>query len=186
MDLQNHLLIANDPNCAAALSQTLIYICQHDKQGTMGLIINQLCGLQLRDIFKSLSIRMPDESLATKPVFTGGPIEADVGFVLHTEEGTRTDWHSSLAVGNGLCVTTSKDIMHAMARNQGPKHALLTLGYSGWGEGQLEDEIHQQQWLTCYANPSIIFNTPIKQRWAAAQSLRGIAAHQFCSMVGHA
>lgn len=182
-NLRNHFLIALDNDHGSPFHRAVVYICEHDKYGSMGLIINRLSGLHLNDIFSSMQITVNNFIDTATPIFTGGPVKENAGFVLHRHEGT---WESSLQTSDKLAVTSSKDIIHAFANNNGPKESLITLGFSGWEVGQLESEIAKNVWLTCPAHEDIIFNVPIAQRWNAAVESMGFSPNQLVTKVGHA
>lgn len=181
--LQNHFLIAHDNHPDDPFYKTVVYICQHNDSGTMGLVINRRCGLIATELFSALEIVLHDQSLQNKPVLCGGPVQEDVGFVIHTDEG---QWESSFDINENVTVTTSKDIMQAIADAHGPKNSLFLLGYSGWEPHQLEQELERNVWLTCPASEEILFNTPIEQRWDAAIHSLGIDPSQLVHQTGHA
>ena len=181
--LTNHFLIAMpglaDPN----FFHTVTYICEHSEQGAMGLVINRPMGLQLADIFEQLDIKIDDPNISQTPVYLGGPVQGDRGFVLHDSE---REWDSTLKVTEDISVTTSMDILQAIAAGEGPAHSLVTLGYAGWGAGQLEEEMAQNTWLSGPAKSEIIFNRPSDQRWQAAADLLGVDLNLLSSEAGHA
>ncbi len=149
---------------------SVVYICQHDREGAMGLIINKTAETPLTEILQHLEISV-GERTSDKPLFLGGPVQPEHGFVIHAPLG---DWRTSMPVTDQIAVTTSKDILVAMGEGEGPEDALVTLGYSGWDPGQLEAEIQQNCWITCEANPEILFHTPARERWRTAAALVGI------------
>ncbi|MEN8178185.1 MAG: YqgE/AlgH family protein [Pseudomonadota bacterium] len=181
--LTNHFLIAMpglaDPN----FFHTVTYICEHSEQGAMGLVINRPMGLQLADIFEQLDIKITDSNILQVPVYMGGPVQGDRGFVLHN---TDSEWDSTLQVTAEISVTTSMDILQAIATGQGPAHSLITLGYAGWGAGQLEEELAQNAWLSGPAESDIIFSRASDQRWQAAADLLGVDLNLLSSEAGHA
>lgn len=183
INLRDHFLIALDNDRTSPFHRAVVYICEHDKYGSMGLIINHLSGLHLNDIFSSMQIVANKSTDFGMPIFTGGPVKENAGFVLHRNEGI---WESSLQTSKKLAVTSSKDIIHAFANNNGPKESLITLGFSGWQVGQLEAEIASNVWLVCQANDDIIFNVPIAQRWNAAIESMGFNQSQLVTDIGHA
>ena len=182
INLRDHFLIAMDDG-SSAFHRTVIYICEHDKHGSMGLIINRLSGLHLNDIFSSMQITVNKASEILTPVFTGGPVKENAGFVLHRNEDK---WESSLQISQKLAITSSKDIIHALANDNGPEQSLITLGFSGWEVGQLEAEIAKNIWLVCPANEDIIFNVPITERWHSAIESMGFSPTQLILDIGHA
>ncbi len=179
----DHFLIAMpnmlDPNFAG----TLTYVCDHGEQGALGVVINRPIELNLDALFSQIGLNLEDEHLRQEPVFYGGPVQAERGFVLHRPVG---EWSSTLSVNDRVGLTTSKDILEATARQEGPKEILVTLGYSGWGPGQLEDEIKQNAWLTVEADPEVIFSLPPAERLNAAMHLLGIDLSMLSEEAGHA
>ncbi len=179
----DHFLIAMphmaDPNFAG----TLTYICDHSEQGALGLVVNRPIDVTLRSLFERIGLTLEDEALARLPVYFGGPVQTERGFVLHRPLG---DWNSTLAVNDRVGLTTSRDILEAASRRQGPAQILVTLGYAGWGPGQLEDEIKQNAWLTVAADPDVIFDLPPQQRLPAAMQLLGIDPAMLSEQAGHA
>lgn len=182
--LQNHFLIAmpslEDPNFARSVT----YICEHDENGAMGIVINHPLNVDVDAVLKQLKF-VDDEQQPThtQAVLAGGPVQVDRGFVLHTPQ---SGWSSSLRLSEGIMVTTSRDVLSAIANNEGPMQYLIALGYAGWSAGQLEQELQDNAWLTIEADPEILFNTPIEQRWQQATKKLGIEVHQLTSQVGHA
>jgi len=181
--LTNHFLIAmpglKDPN----FSGTLSYICEHSPQGTMGIVINRPAGLTFGAILEQLSLSPVDEEIAQRPVFIGGPVQQERGFVLHNDD---TTWDSTLKVVDGISITTSRDILEAIAAGEGPEKSLMALGYAGWSGGQLEREMSENAWLSCPAEEAIIFTLPFEQRLSAAARQLGIDLNLLSSEAGHA
>lgn len=177
------LLIAmpslTDPN----FSRGVTLMCQHTAEGALGITINRQSDLTLIDVLAQLDIHCDDESVANQPVFDGGPVHQERGFVVHTPAGP---WESSMEVAPGIMVTTSRDILEAIACNRGPEKYLVALGYAGWGAGQLEDEIKENAWLNVNADSVIIFDLPVDDRWARAVSSLGIDASTLQPTGGHA
>ncbi len=186
--LTGHLLIAmpamQDPNFV----KTVTYICEHSDQGALGIVINRPLGMELGAIFDQLALEGAAPELARQPVLQGGPVHPERGFVLHEPdaEPAGADFDATVAVTDAIRVTTSQDILSAMARGQGPKRALVALGYAGWGAGQLENELAQNAWLSVPATPQIIFETPFEQRWRESARLLGIDLHTISHQAGHA
>lgn len=185
--LAGHLLIAmpalQDPN----FFQTVTYICEHSEEGALGLIINRPLSMDLSSIFEQLSLTSVDPLIGRQQVLQGGPVHQKRGFVLHElalSEGLSFD--STLPVSDTICMTTSTDILAAMARGQGPRRALVALGYAGWGAGQLENELGHNTWLSVPATPQIIFETPFELRREAATRLLGIELSTLSHQSGHA
>lgn len=165
--------------------QTVSLICQHDANGAIGVIINRLTEHRLGDIFDHLSLPVFNLENTVQPVFQGGPINPEMGLVIHSS-GNKRNWESSLEIGGGLWLTSSRDILGAIARGQGPDNAIMILGYAGWGPGQLEAEIQQNSWFNVPADHSLIFSSQIEQKWQQAAKLLGIDYLQLSSQVGHA
>lgn len=182
-NLTNHFLIAmpqlEDPN----FFHTVTYICEHSNDGAMGIVINRPMELHLADIFEQLKIPVSTEKIAEQPVYTGGPVQSDRGFVLHDSD---SDWSSTLKVTTDISVTTSLDILEAIAAGKGPERNLVALGYASWGAGQLENEIAQNVWLSGPAENNIIFKRASKERWQAAADLLGIDLNLLSGDAGHA
>ena len=181
--LTDQFLIAmpamGDPN----FDHTVTYICEHSGEGALGLVINRPSGMSLRDVFGQMDLDLVDQELGDVPVLQGGPVQPERGFVIH-DSGQK--WSSTLPVSESIQITTSRDVLEAMARGDGPERALVALGYAGWGAGQLESEMAANAWLTVPANEDIIFNIPFEERWRAAAALIGIDIDQISSDVGHA
>lgn len=181
---ENQFLIAmpslNDPY----FSRSLTYICEHNDDGAMGLVINQPTTLNLKALMSQIDDEIVvSEENAEQIVLAGGPVSQDRGFILHSNQ---QGWSSSLQLTDDMMVTTSKDILPAMATNKGPDKCLVALGYAGWTAGQLEQEIQENSWLTVEADPDIIFNTPIHRRWQAAVNKLGVDIWQLAPTSGHA
>lgn len=183
VELTNHFLLAmptlEDPN----FRRTLTYICEHTEYGAMGLVINRPLALTVGEVLQHLDIEPTATDLAQQPVHYGGPVEAERGFVIHTPVG---HWEGSLRLSDHLAVTTSRDILEAMAQGTGPEQALMTLGYSGWGAGQLDAEMAHNAWLTCPADLDVLFSMPAEERLATAAARIGIDLSLMSSDPGHA
>ena len=181
--LTNQFLIAMpnllDPN----FFHSVTYICEHNQHGAMGIVINQPVELTVGELMEQMGETAPDTAIAQQTVFRGGPVEEERGFVLHTPLG---EWQSTMPISDDIGITTSNDIITALAKNQGPKHCLVALGYAGWGAGQLEEEIRNNAWLNCRGDAKILFETEISQRWEAAAALIGVNIHQLTGDAGHA
>lgn len=179
----DHFLIAMpgmvDPNFAG----TLTYICDHNPDGALGVVINRPIELDLGTLFEQIGIPLDDLELGKQPVYFGGPVQVERGFVLHRPIGA---WNSTLNVHDRVGLTTSKDILEATGRHEGPGEMLVTLGYAGWSAGQLETEIKQNAWLTVEADPAVIFDLPPEQRFAAAMQILGIDLAMLSDEAGHA
>jgi putative transcriptional regulator len=181
--LTNQLLIAmpalNDPN----FNRTVTLICEHTDQGALGIVINRPLDVRLAEIFAQLALDRCDEEASRQIVLHGGPVQQERGFVLHDDERA---WDSTLRIAERISVTTSRDILVAMANGKGPDHALVALGYAGWAPGQLEREIVENAWLSVKSTPEILFHTPFAERWEAAAKLLGIDFTRLSSEAGHA
>jgi putative transcriptional regulator len=181
--LKSQLLIAmpslEDPNFA----RTVTYLCEHAGDGAMGIVLNRPTELSLVDMLEHMEIDGDFSTIEGQFVFAGGPVETERGIVLHS--GDR-GWDATLAVGNGISMTTSRDILEAMVRGEGPEQSLVALGYAGWGAGQLEREMQQNAWLSGPSDPSIVFELPPDQRWDAAARLLGVDIRLLSSEAGHA
>lgn len=182
-NLTNHFLIAmpglNDIN----FSRSVTYICEHNQNGTLGITINRLADLRLEELLKQLGIEAATPAIAQRPVYIGGPVQQDRGFILHSPNGV---WDSSLRITDSISVTTSRDILNSIARGDGPDDSIIALGYSGWAPGQLEAEMSANSWLSCPANEDILFHTPAEQRWDAAAKLLGVDLRLLSHDAGHA
>ncbi|TAL63996.1 MAG: YqgE/AlgH family protein [Legionella sp.] len=181
--LANHLLVAmpslNDPN----FERTVIYVCEHHVQGSVGLIINRPMQFPLSIVFEQLKIEPIKVEQNSLPLLFGGPIQPERGFVIHKQMG---EWRSSLHLQDGVTVTTSNDIIRAIAQDAGPKDVLVTLGYAGWVEDQLEKEVMDNFWLVCPYDPAILYEVPFADRWEYAGLTLGVKMNQLSSNFGHA
>lgn len=181
--LANHLLIAmpgmGDPN----FERTVTLLCQHDENGSLGVVINRrIEDFSLADVLEHLEIEAGTMH-SPGPVFSGGPVHPELGMVLHDYS---QDWQSTLRIGDKLGLTTSLDIMHALAQGGVPGRSLLVLGYAGWGSGQLEHELQENAWLCAPADPAIIFEAPVEERWSRAAGQLGIDLMTMSTGAGHA
>jgi putative transcriptional regulator len=181
--LTNHFLIAmpmlEDPN----FYHSVTYICEHNEQGAMGIVINRPLDIALGDVLEHMHIEQHNLGTAGREVYLGGPVQPERGFVLHEPLGK---WDSMLPVTEQIGITTSRDILMAMNDGQGPERALVALGYAGWGPGQLEKEMAENAWLSVPADSTIIFDTPIERRWQAAAANLGIDLNTLSDDIGHA
>ena len=182
INLTSHFLIAmpamSDPN----FSRTLTFVCEHNERGALGIVVNRPIDVTLAALFRQVEIELPESPLGDQPVFFGGPVQFDHGFVLHRPVG---GWKSTLPVGE-IGLTTSRDILEAMAAGEGPREQLVALGYAGWAPGQLEDEIRRNGWLTVEADIDLIFNVPPDARYDAAMHALGVNAANLSEEAGHA
>lgn len=180
--LTDHFLIAmptlQDPN----FSRTVTYLCQHNQDGALGIMVNRQHSMLVGDLLDQLSLLPEDPAIAKGPVYFGGPVQPERGFVLHVPCG---DWDSTLPVNSQISLTTSRDILEAIAAGQGPDKWLIALGYSGWGEGQLEYEIQQNSWLNGVASEHIIFDLPSEDRWREAAQSIGVDIGLISGQAGH-
>ncbi len=182
-DFTNQFLIAMpsmaDPNFGGAV----VFVAEHSPKGALGLVINRPMEIDLGTLFERIDLKLEIAPLANAPVLFGGPVQMDRGFVLHEPVG---EWNSTVAVGEGIGLTSSKDVLEAVAGGAGPDRLIVTLGYAGWGPGQLEEEISHNAWLTVPANAELIFDTPVDERLHAAFRLLGIDPAFLAPSAGHA
>lgn len=179
----NHLLIALPSLRDRYFERSVILICQHDDDGAMGLVINRASEYTAGEILQQMGIASTDPALQSKPVLAGGPVHPERGFVLH--DGSQP-YESSLALGDDLYLTTSRDVLEAMARGEGPRQTLLALGCAGWGAGQLEQELLDDCWLLVPSRHDVLFQLPLAQRWQAAAGSIGIDLLNHAGHSGHA
>lgn len=181
--LENQLLIAMPSLDDSYFNKTVTYICEHNAEGAMGLIINLPINVSLNELLTQIDEDKIDIPELDQQVLTGGPVSQDRGFVLHS---TQSGWSSSLALNDEVMITTSKDILMALGTEEAPEKYMVTLGYAGWGPGQLEEEIKENSWLVTPADEDILFNTPIEQRWKKATTMLGIDLAHLSNEIGHA
>lgn len=183
LSLANHLLIAmpslHDPN----FKKSVIYICEDQVQGTVGLIINQPSPYTLKMVFDQIQVEALKTESNNIPLLIGGPLQPERGFVIHRPVGS---WNSSLALSDDVTVTTSNDIIRAIAANAGPSDALVTLGYVAWGSDQLQQEVMDNQWLVCPCTPELLYSVPFEERWEYAGLSIGVRMNQISDSIGHA
>ena len=184
----NQFLIAMPGMGDESFAGAVVYLCEHTDKGALGLVINKPIDIKLKNLFEKVELTLDREDIAEEPVYYGGPVQTERGFVLHErldDEGGH--YSSTLAIpGGALEMTTSKDVLEALSNGAGPKKLLVTLGYSGWGAGQLEEEIQRNGWITVEAEPGVIFDTPVEQRYHRALSLLGIDPALLSAEAGHA
>lgn len=183
LDLTNHFLIAMPSLADPNFSHTVTLVCAHSEEGAMGIVINRPLEIELEEVLSQLDLPTDNPAIASLPVYEGGPVHRDRGFVIHTP---LTEFNSTICVTGQVGVSTSRDILDAMSRGQGPAHALVALGYAGWGAGQLEEEISQNAWLSIPADPDILFDTPPELRWYRAAEGLGVDLNMLSSDTGHA
>jgi len=188
INLTNQFLIAMPGMADDNFSRTVVYLCEHSKNGALGLVINRPTDITLKSLFEKVELSLDRDELAQQPVFFGGPVQTERGFVLHERTGTeQSPYTSTLSIaGGGLEMTTSKDVLEALANGAGPRRLMVTLGYSGWSAGQLEEEIGRNGWLTVDADPKVIFDTPVEERYQRALSLLGFDPLMLSQEAGHA
>jgi len=187
VNLTGQFLVAMPAMTDPYFAKSVTFVCEHNADGAMGVIINRPIEMKLKTLFKQLKLQAAKEETGDSPVHFGGPVQIDRGFVLHQPIH---DWNSSLVIGEDIALTTSKDILEAMANGTGPDHALITLGYAGWGAGQLEQEIGQNAWLTVEADrearDQLLFGLPHAEKVEAAMRLLGLDFARFAEEAGHA
>ena len=183
VNLTDHFLIAMPNMADPHFAKSLTYICEHNDQGALGVVVNRPIEMNLESLFEQVDIELTAENIKEMLVYFGGPVQMDRGFVLHQPVG---EWQSTLAVNNDLGLTSSKDILHAVGRGEGPDKILVTLGYAGWAPGQLEHELAQNAWLSVKASPQVIFDLPFEARFQAAMEMLGINPANFSEDAGHA
>jgi len=181
--LTNHFLIAmpglQDPN----FSRTVTYVCEHTDQGAMGIVINRPMDIRLGEVLEQLDIASADRRVLDAAVYLGGPVQPDRGFVLHT---SGENFDSTLNITPEISVTTSRDVLEAIADGRGPERRFIALGYAGWAGGQLEEEMSANSWLSGPADEEIIFRLPADARWQAAAHLLGVDMNLLTGEAGHA
>ena len=183
VNLTDHFLIAMPAMTDPYFAKSLTYVCEHSEQGALGVVINKPIEMTMKMLLDQIGIDLEAEAHAEELVHFGGPVQMDRGFVLHQPVG---DWMSTMAVNDSVALTTSKDILEAVGRGQGPYKLLVSLGYAGWAAGQLELELAQNAWLTVPASSAIIFDLPWEQRLPAAMQLLGVDPASLADGVGHA
>jgi len=183
VNLTHHFLIAMPSMADPNFSRTLTYVCEHNADGALGVVVNRPMEMTLSALFERLSINMKLNTMGKAPVYFGGPVQTDHGFVLHKFRGT---WQSTMAIKDEVGLTTSKDILEAVGQGEGPAKFLVALGYSGWSAGQLEHEIKQNAWLTVEASDAIIFDLPVEAKLPAAMGLLGVDFAKLSDEAGHA
>jgi putative transcriptional regulator len=183
VNLTHHFLIAMPNMADPYFSRSLTYICEHNPEGALGIVVNRPIEMTLSSLFERLELKLEEKGVGVDPVYFGGPVQTDRGFVLHQPIG---NWQATLAVRNSVGLTTSRDILEAVEHGTGPQRMIVTLGYSGWSAGQLEDEIKQNSWLTVEAQDRILFDLPAEDRLAAAMELLGVDFARLSEHAGHA
>jgi putative transcriptional regulator len=205
INLTHHFLIAMPGLEDATFAKSVVYLCEHSERGALGLVINKASDLSMQGLFEKVDLPLLRADLINAPVLQGGPVHTERGFVLHeamlaTPEQTEQDalaaiqtdappesiYASTMVIPGGLEMTTSKDVLEALSTGAGPRRVLISLGYSAWGQGQLESELAENSWLTVGADMSVIFDTPLEQRYERAMGLLGLASWMLSSEIGHA
>ena len=181
--LTGHFIIAMPSLTDSYFDQSVTYICEHDENGAFGIVINHETDITLDDILTDIDLSPENSSNHNQTLFIGGPVQQDRGFILHKTSG---EWKSTLKVDDKISLTTSRDILEAIAKNKGPKDNLVVLGYAGWAPGQLEQEFLDNAWLSCPADENIIFKTPVKNRFQSAADIIGVDMSTISNDTGHA
>ncbi|NQW94901.1 MAG: YqgE/AlgH family protein [Polaromonas sp.] len=188
INFTHHFLIAMPGLEDAMFSKSVIYMCEHSERGALGLVINKPSDINLKNLFDKVELPLHRADLTLAPVFQGGPVQTERGFVLHEcmMPGDESIYASTMTIPGGLEMTTSKDVLEALSTGNGPRKIFVSLGYSSWGEGQLESEISDNSWLTVAADPAVIFDTPVEQRYDKALLLLGLQSWMLSPEAGHA
>ena len=192
INLTNHFLIAMPGLEDAIFSKSVVYVCEHTPRGALGIVINKPSEMKMQALFGKIDLPLQRQDLTSKPVFQGGPVHTDRGFVLHdpvfseNEKPEQAVYASTMSIPGGLEMTTSKDVLEALSNGSGPRRVLVSLGYAAWGEGQLETELGENSWLTVDADQTVIFDTPAEDRYDKALNLLGLQAWMISTQVGHA
>lgn len=182
VSFKNQFLIAmphlKDPD----FSQSVTYICEHNKEGAMGIVINLPSHLSYNDIFDDLGITISNSKVKDLPALNGGPVQVNRGFIIHKTKG---DWESSMETGNDIYLTVSRDVMENIAQGSGPSDFIIALGYAGWDAGQLEMEFSQNAWLNAPVDEDILFKLPYEERWHATARAIGVDLNLLSTQYGH-
>ena len=188
INLTHHFLIAMPGLADGAFAKSVIYMCEHSERGALGLIINKPSDINVKGLFDKVELPLRREDLTLNPVFHGGPVQTERGFVLHESmmPGNESVYASTMSIPGGLEMTTSKDVLEALSTGAGPRRVFVSLGYSAWGEGQLESELLDNSWLTVAADLSVIFDTPVQERYDKALLLLGLQSWMVSPVAGHA
>lgn len=181
--LDQQVLIAMPGMVDSNFAGSVTLLCQHNDEGAIGITINRLSDYSLGEIFSQLHLDCDNETICNMQVLEGGPVAPDRGFVLHSpHEG----YESSMAVGPDIMVTTSRDVLAAIAEGGGPEKYIIALGYAGWGGGQLEGELRENAWISVMADSDIVFDMPVPNRFDGALGRLGIEVDRLHSDIGHA
>ncbi|MBC7620738.1 MAG: YqgE/AlgH family protein [Candidatus Saccharibacteria bacterium] len=192
INLTHCFLIAMPSLEDAIFSKSVVFVCEHSPRGALGLVINKPADIDMTELFGKVDLPLKRLDLAASPVFQGGPVQTERGFVLHEalraegQDPNQSLYASTMSIPGGLEMTTSKDVLEALSAGFGPQRVLVSLGYAAWGEGQLETELGENSWLTVDADPTVIFDTPVHQRYDKALALLGLKAWMLSTQAGHA
>jgi len=199
MNLTHHFLIAMPglEDASSFFSRSVVYLCEHSERGALGLVINKPMGIKLGGLLEKVDLTLGRQDLSEAPVFHGGPLQTERGFVLHDAmkpahvggvegEGEASPYASTMSIAGGLEMTTSKDVLEALSHGAGPRRVLVTLGYASWAEGQLESELAENSWLTVEADPQVIFDAPVRERYDRALALLGLQSWTLSPEAGRA
>lgn len=192
INLTNHFLIAMPGLDDAIFAKSVVYVCEHSPRGALGLVINKPSDIKMEALFGKVELPLLRHDLTDSPVFQGGPVQVERGFVLHEPlfaqdaKPEEALYASTMTIPGGLEMTTSRDVLEALSSGSGPRKVLVSLGYSAWGEGQLETELGENSWLTVDADQALIFDTPVEQRYDRALALLGLQSWMLSTQAGHA
>ena len=188
INLTHHFLIAMPGLQDQTFAKSVVYMCEHSDQGALGLVINKPSDINIKGLFDKVELPLRREDLLDTQVFQGGPVQTERGFVLHESmmPGLESVYASTMSIPGGLEMTTSKDVLEALSTGAGPLKIFVSLGYSAWGEGQLESELLDNSWLTVAADVTVIFDTPVEQRYDKALMLLGLESWMLSPVAGHA
>jgi putative transcriptional regulator len=186
LNLTNHFLIAMPSMQDPIFGGTVVYVCEHNDKGVLGVVINKPTDMTMDVLFDRIDLKLSEglkSTVSSAPIMFGGPVQDDRGFVLHSTGGR---YSSSLAVTDEVAFTTSIDVLEAVANGDGPQRMLVSIGYAGWSPGQLEEEIGKNGWLTVGADAHVLFDLPVEERYNAAIKLLGIDPMMLAPEAGHA
>jgi len=184
LSFKNHLLIAMPDVQDSHFTQSVVIICQHSKEGALGFVINHAISMRLEDLMEQMDVDIEDDEVALLPIFLGGPMQQDRGFILHTP--AQKKWEITMNISDTMCLTTSQDILKSIACGEGPEKYLIILGYSAWNAGQLETEMQRNSWISTEYSESILFDTPISEKWKKAAKNMGLDIRLLSTQVAHA
>ena len=182
--LHNQFLVSMPQFCDPHFDKAVVLLCKHDKSGAVGIVINKVTNHKIGGIFKQLDINSTTDKYDNSPVHEGGPVYPELGLIIHN--GNKKKWNCSVRISPGLCLTSSRDILNAMAHGNGPTSTLMSLGYAGWGPGQLEEELRENCWFTAPVDQEVLFSTKIKDKWRLSAEILGIDIYHISHQVGHA